>query len=175
MFPGSKYFNCLFLFIVLAVAYLIYCLRLPEDTYQTAKVVKVLLLMNAGKGAEFKGKKLDEIELNEDDVCNEITEACNTKSMYEDADVIQSEDEINIPSSSVSDKSTNSRIAIGETTFLEDYNAVKTVKKACLTKRHMWTFDKKKSVLDHFKNHIEKRKLPRKNECIDFIDKIEFI
>ncbi|XP_045478739.1 uncharacterized protein LOC123683842 [Harmonia axyridis] len=40
--------------------------RLPEDIYQTAKVAKVLLLLNEGKGKEFKGKSLADIEISED-------------------------------------------------------------------------------------------------------------
>ncbi|KAK9736426.1 hypothetical protein QE152_g12493 [Popillia japonica] len=40
--------------------------RLPQDIYQTAKVAKILLLLEKGRGNEFKGKKLSEIELNND-------------------------------------------------------------------------------------------------------------
>lgn len=37
--------------------------RLTESTYQTAKVAKILLLLERGKGAEFKGKTLNEINV----------------------------------------------------------------------------------------------------------------
>ncbi|KAJ8941089.1 hypothetical protein NQ314_010494 [Rhamnusium bicolor] len=40
--------------------------RLPQDIYQTAKVVKVLLLLEKGKGKEFHGKNLEEINLDKD-------------------------------------------------------------------------------------------------------------
>ncbi|CAG9763731.1 unnamed protein product [Ceutorhynchus assimilis] len=54
--------------------------RLTEDIYQTAKVAKVLILLNAGKGNEFKGKSLTEIEVNQhvleyddtDDLCDKL-------------------------------------------------------------------------------------------------------
>ncbi|KAF5278779.1 hypothetical protein FQA39_LY18355 [Lamprigera yunnana] len=39
---------------------------LSEDVYQTAKVAKVLLLLNAGKEKELKGKNLEDIQINED-------------------------------------------------------------------------------------------------------------
>ncbi|KAH1001414.1 hypothetical protein HUJ04_005440 [Dendroctonus ponderosae] len=39
---------------------------LPQDIYQTAKVAKVLLLLEKGRGKEFKGKNLNEIELEKD-------------------------------------------------------------------------------------------------------------
>lgn len=42
---------------------LIIIFRLPQDIYQTAKVAKVLLLMEKGKGNQFRGKKLNEIEI----------------------------------------------------------------------------------------------------------------
>ncbi|KAJ8954333.1 hypothetical protein NQ317_000398 [Molorchus minor] len=40
--------------------------KLTEDVYQTAKVAKVLLLLNGGKGNEFKGKSLNDIEVTHD-------------------------------------------------------------------------------------------------------------
>nr|CAI5858509.1 unnamed protein product [Callosobruchus analis] len=40
--------------------------RLPSDVYQTAKVSKLLLMCGEGRIAEFKGKSLDEIDLNLD-------------------------------------------------------------------------------------------------------------
>ncbi|KAG5889028.1 hypothetical protein JTB14_009433 [Gonioctena quinquepunctata] len=38
--------------------------RLPDDVYQTAKISKLLLLMEKGEASQFKGKTLDEINLN---------------------------------------------------------------------------------------------------------------
>lgn len=48
--------------------------RLPSDVYQTAKISKLLLLMEDGKADEYQGKTLDEIELNMDEevIGNEI-------------------------------------------------------------------------------------------------------
>ncbi|KAL1492521.1 hypothetical protein ABEB36_010762 [Hypothenemus hampei] len=40
--------------------------RLPQDIFQTAKVAKVLLLLEKGRGHEFKGKSLTDIELQKD-------------------------------------------------------------------------------------------------------------
>ncbi|KAI4461702.1 hypothetical protein MML48_5g00002968 [Holotrichia oblita] len=40
--------------------------QLPQDIFQTAKVAKVLLLLEKGKGKEFRGKSLSEIELGRD-------------------------------------------------------------------------------------------------------------
>jgi hypothetical protein len=37
--------------------------RLPEDVYQTAKILKLLILMDKGVGHKFKGKSLNEIDI----------------------------------------------------------------------------------------------------------------
>ncbi|XP_072377251.1 uncharacterized protein [Diabrotica undecimpunctata] len=43
--------------------------RLPDDIYQTVKISKLLLLMEKGKAGQFKGKSLEEIEINlEEDI-----------------------------------------------------------------------------------------------------------
>lgn len=41
--------------------------RLPDDIFQTAKISKLLILMEDGKADAYKGKSLDEIDLNLDD------------------------------------------------------------------------------------------------------------
>ncbi|KAF5277332.1 hypothetical protein FQR65_LT15994 [Abscondita terminalis] len=40
--------------------------RLPDSIYQTAKMSKLLVLMEKGKAGQFKGKSLDDIDLNDD-------------------------------------------------------------------------------------------------------------
>lgn len=42
------------------------CYRLPNDVYQTAKISKLLLLNETGQAPLFKGKTLDEIDVNLD-------------------------------------------------------------------------------------------------------------
>ncbi|XP_023309830.1 uncharacterized protein LOC111691367 [Anoplophora glabripennis] len=54
--------------------------RLPQDLFQTAKVSKILIAINKGKGAKYKGKSLDEINLSDiesDDSDNEFEENPN--------------------------------------------------------------------------------------------------
>lgn len=38
--------------------------RLPEDIYQTAKVSKILILMDKGNASDFHGKMLKDIDIN---------------------------------------------------------------------------------------------------------------
>ncbi|KAJ8968796.1 hypothetical protein NQ314_002104 [Rhamnusium bicolor] len=40
-------------------------MKLPQDVFQTAKVSKILIAINNGKGAQYKGKSLDEIEFSD--------------------------------------------------------------------------------------------------------------
>lgn len=49
---------------VITVLSLIIYFRLPEDIYQTAKVSKLLILMDKGDGHKYKGKSLNEIDIN---------------------------------------------------------------------------------------------------------------
>ncbi|KAL3272061.1 hypothetical protein HHI36_022522 [Cryptolaemus montrouzieri] len=52
--------------------------RLPQDIHQTAKVAKILILLEKGKGHRFKGKSLDEIELDEELTSDSDDEESNT-------------------------------------------------------------------------------------------------
>ncbi|KAK9710003.1 hypothetical protein QE152_g26262 [Popillia japonica] len=65
--------------------------RLPDDVYRTAKISKLLLLMESGKAGEHKGKALDEINIDlEEDLINECQES------NEDSDEIELEDGNNV-------------------------------------------------------------------------------
>ncbi|CAH0551285.1 unnamed protein product [Brassicogethes aeneus] len=46
--------------------------RLPDDVYQTAKIAKLLLLMEKGDAGKYKGKTLDEIDLDMDTEIDEV-------------------------------------------------------------------------------------------------------
>ncbi|KAL3269119.1 hypothetical protein HHI36_008200 [Cryptolaemus montrouzieri] len=41
--------------------------RLPDDIYQTTKISKLMILMERGKAGEFRGKTLDEIDVQLDE------------------------------------------------------------------------------------------------------------
>ncbi|KAL3290579.1 hypothetical protein HHI36_024206 [Cryptolaemus montrouzieri] len=49
-----------------------------KDIYQTAEVAKILILLEKGKGHQFKGKSLDEIELDEELTSDSDDEESNT-------------------------------------------------------------------------------------------------
>ncbi|CAG9825705.1 unnamed protein product [Phaedon cochleariae] len=115
--------------------------RLPDDVYQTAKISKLLLLMGKGSAAEFKGKPLNEIELDlEDDLMNNdekddgATDAINV-STEPLSRTVSDHSEMNIL------PKTNKRILIP------------------------WTDKQKEAVNSFFAEHINKKQPPKKHEC----------
>nr|CAI5849527.1 unnamed protein product [Callosobruchus analis] len=126
--------------------------RLTEDTYQTAKVAKVLLLLNAGKGSEFKRKCLNEIEVGNDILELEIDETDGTGN------------EIQV-------KDAESREANSNEPPKPDI----TNKKIKPQKRIRWSSEEKQLMLKYFQKNIIKCVAPRKQDCLDFINKNESI
>ncbi|XP_074026426.1 uncharacterized protein isoform X1 [Leptinotarsa decemlineata] len=58
--------------------------RLPDDVYQTAKIAKLLMLMERGEAGNYKGKTLDEIDLKmDDDILEEDAENYDMKNNLE--------------------------------------------------------------------------------------------
>lgn len=55
-----------------------YILRLPQDVYQTAKIAKLLLIIDRGEAHKYKGKDLQDLKVEETD-CLEIENEENQK------------------------------------------------------------------------------------------------
>lgn len=125
--------------------------RLPDDIYQTAKISKLLLLMENGRAAQFKGKNLDEIDI---DLEENLMECCDTEKVEEaEQEEQQCEDftEIN-----KSNRDSNSNPG----------PAVKQKKKRVLI---AWTEEQKNVVCKYFDKHIKTKKPPKRHECDDLI------
>lgn len=58
--------------------------RLPDDIYQTAKVSKLLMLMEKGASSQFKGKNIEDIPIEELDLNENLLDL----SENEDDDVV---------------------------------------------------------------------------------------
>lgn len=163
--------------------------RLTEDVYQTAKVAKVLLLLNAGKGSELKGKNLSDIVVN---VENEVVENvinydreidCNneemyTKQVYNESNEISCVELIDETSNEVENRKVsqeNNLVEIKknkkninnqkseEASIDENHH---TIKKST---RVRWAKNEKKLVLKYFKDHIKNKVAPKKRDCEKFI------
>lgn len=144
--------------------------RLTDDVYQTAKVAKVLLLLNAGKGAELKGKHLEDINVNDDELfCEDINQSTCLKPQIS-SNLIQSP-KTNVGINELSDTTENDFLN-GEQ--LENNSIVPVIetvqpKKKTTHGRIKWHSIQKKIVLNYFQNHIKSKTLPKKEECLHFI------
>ncbi|CAG9827006.1 unnamed protein product [Diabrotica balteata] len=126
--------------------------RLPDDVYQTAKITKILLLMEKGQAAKFKGKSLEEIEV---DMEEELFTSENTSEEVDEAeelrDLHRSPESTPEPSTSTCDRKKG-----------------KTYKRI---KRERWTEQQKRTVTEHFQLHITNKKAPKEKECTQLLRK----
>lgn len=98
--------------------------RLPQDLYQTAKVSKILIAINNGKGAQYKGKTLDEIDFSDnvdsDNSDHEDTNVSATKRILKRSKTSLTESPsaaYDVPGASKIPKKTVSSPAVSETPF----------------------------------------------------------
>ncbi|XP_023312184.1 uncharacterized protein LOC111692412 [Anoplophora glabripennis] len=133
--------------------------RLPDDVYQTAKISKLLLLMEKGEAGQFKGKTLDDININIDEDLldmehnNNDTELLEAKDNNEDLDDLLAE-----------------TIQAAKNSNLPDLNKESTIEKKTKFKKRIlipWTEAQKKIVLHYFKENIKAHKPPKRSECED--------
>ncbi|KAI4461252.1 hypothetical protein MML48_5g00016181 [Holotrichia oblita] len=174
--------------------------RLPQDIFQTAEVAKVLLLLEKGKGKEFRGKSLSEIELGRDAYYSSESDEDDTLSSIRPA----LEDALN-PTTSTENESLQQEDIRNNKEFekviehleegiegnfsaiqpadisTEDEEAGKSVTTKAIIKkgpdsknvsgRIRWTIQEKQCVLKYFQLHLKKKVTPKKHECIQFIEK----
>ncbi|XP_044752036.1 uncharacterized protein LOC123311961 [Coccinella septempunctata] len=126
--------------------------RLPDDVYQTARISKLLILMEKGEAGQFKGKSLDDIDLNLEE------------------DLVEPENNIEERTRELSEENENDDTVedISEITEKEEPQKKKKDGKRVLIP---WTTAEKKVVLEYFKNHIRNERPPKRGECEDLISK----
>lgn len=133
--------------------------RLPDDIYQTAKVSKLLLLSKQGSIERFKGKSLEEIEIDDDLVEN--------GSDDEDENITALNEAIE------DDQNSSEEIEMGNANIVENSASTSNQNVKKRTKRTLipWTVEQKRLTENFFQNHIKKKIPPRKNEIIELIKK----
>lgn len=122
--------------------------RLPDDIYQTAKISKILLLMEEGGAGQFKGKSIDEINIEMD---TNLLENNNSDSDSEDFPEYISN---------------NQNEELNGEAMEKTPNVTKRGKKRELIP---WTAEQKNIVKKFFKLHIKNKKPPKRSECEDLI------
>nr|XP_023014877.1 uncharacterized protein LOC111504537 [Leptinotarsa decemlineata] len=137
--------------------------RLPDDVYQTAKIAKLLMLMERGEAGNYKGKTLDEIDLKmDDDIFEEEDE--ENYDLKNDLEIIEG---INDSGNILDEDIEASQQNIRDSSSTVNKNADNFKKRLLVP----WTNQQKKVVTQFFQNHINMKKPPRRHECDNLRDK----
>ncbi|XP_057672222.1 uncharacterized protein LOC130903878 [Diorhabda carinulata] len=137
--------------------------RLPDDVYQTAKISKLLMVMEKGGADQYKGKSIDEINIDMEK--NLLSDRDSDNDSNEDENPIIRE---------LLDTSKPSAQDFVPTNNV-DGKPVAGTKKKKTRKLVPWTDDQKKVTLNYFKDHIKTKKPPKRFECEDLKTKYEKI
>ncbi|XP_052756327.1 uncharacterized protein LOC128201936 [Galleria mellonella] len=134
--------------------------RLPDDVYQTAKISKLLILMEDGKADAYRGKGLDGIDL-------DLNEELQEEEKIVNDDILDFD--LPTPQLSVENSCVQPGIWI-ENKISEPNHQVMTITDKRIEKgkkRNLvpWSMEQKKVVTKFFKSHIQNKKPPRKLEC----------
>ncbi|XP_044756880.1 uncharacterized protein LOC123315296 [Coccinella septempunctata] len=141
--------------------------RLPDDVYQTAKLSKLLLLMEKGEANQYKGKSLDEIEINmeenlldgqhdnEDDM--EENEEEGDESIIESINTGEKKDDNDI----------NDSVGTSNKKKKDSEQVVPKKKRRILIP---WTEKQKKLTRAFFAKHIRNSTPPKRHECEELIE-----
>lgn len=127
-------------------------------------MAKVLLLLNVGKGSEFKGKSLEEIEV-VDDILECDEEETEEQEVIAD---IEGEKEQENNMEYLNDSEENGLAPEVDITL--EAKTKKTHFNKTLGNRMRWANKEKQLVLKHFKKHIQTKTAPKKHECLTFIE-----
>lgn len=163
--------------------------RLPEDTYQLAKVSRLLLCMEQGKASKFKGKSLDEIEVGQEFNESEVEDELDEEHGSDDEGGDQPGDEHgNQPDDEGGDQPVDEGDEVTVSCLpsvpsQENSEFRKTSSKSSVLPRSAVSRTEiggqKRDVLSeyqhglvrkHFKKQIDQRTVPNKNECMKFIE-----
>lgn len=143
--------------------------RLPENTLKLAKVSKILVAMEQGNISKYRGKTLDETEIDiddnvEDGLGNDIEKqeqstALNKKNESENNTQLDVGEKVH--------DTQNSYVKNKKYTGLPSKKLKKSpIKKAQKTsiKKH-WSKEEKDTVLKYFENEINLKIAPKKTKC----------
>lgn len=121
--------------------------RLPDDIFQTAKIAKLLLLMERGEAGKYKGMALEEIDVNLEEQID-MNEG--------DLEDIEQNDFLDYIEESVTKE-----IKEEQSTSSVRAESIKFKKRELIP----WTSLQKKTVMSFFKDHIKHKKPPKRAEC----------
>ncbi|XP_024084023.1 uncharacterized protein LOC106662998 isoform X2 [Cimex lectularius] len=118
---------------------------LQDDVHQTAKMSKLLLLMENGQTEAYKGKNLEQININLDEIIED-----------------ESDDENEIMTNFETRFHEQERCSHEQRKTVPEKTAAGKMKKRVLVP---WTTEQKQLVKQFFKSHIKTKTAPKKREC----------
>ncbi|KAL3275245.1 hypothetical protein HHI36_020014 [Cryptolaemus montrouzieri] len=129
--------------------------RLPTDVHQTVKISKILLMSENRSIQEFKGRNLDDLNVNVDIVEDDVTEDEEEIAEFKE-EILEIKEEI--AEIQEVDKQTTAEYKWG--------NIEK--KKRVLRK---WTKEEKQAAESYFSEHLRDCRAPKKAEVVHLLDK----
>ncbi|XP_030856052.1 uncharacterized protein LOC105446919 isoform X3 [Strongylocentrotus purpuratus] len=142
--------------------------RLPEDTLQTAKVAKLLILADRERLTSCAGKSLDAIDLEEP--CYETDD-----QGIDDCDDIQDDGDCGETCQPTDRESTDRESPDRESTDRESTSQLQPMKKVMnlfsigthKMEKLTWLEEEGKAVDNFFASHVSNCQVPRKHECLE--------
>ncbi|KAG5863048.1 hypothetical protein JTB14_030290 [Gonioctena quinquepunctata] len=139
--------------------------RLSDSLYQTAKVSKLLLLATEEGVEQYKGMKLDDIDIDLNPMCQENT---NFNSISEVIEDIKGSSHV-MPRATPEDELYEETV---EKSVVEcPEKGVVELPKGVIIIRKPWTKQQKQIISNYFSNHIERKQAPKKHEINEFVEK----
>ncbi|KAI4465358.1 hypothetical protein MML48_3g00011577 [Holotrichia oblita] len=124
---------------------------MSDNIYQTAKVSKLLLLMMEGGAENFKGKQLDDIDI-------QLTPLADNQDCFEQLIENTHQEEGELQDRSVE----NDSHAVEESNI--------KVKNKKLLQRQSWTQNQKRLISKYFATNIKKKEAPKQVEINKFVE-----
>lgn len=139
--------------------------RLSDDVFQTAKISKLLVLMESGQAGNFKGQVLDDIEINLEE---DLLEDSNSEGVV--SEPIDSDDNINYSYNLVAPAISASAPAI-DNSFYETKMSPNIFSAKKKRQKIPWTAEQKGLVKKIFATYNRKCMPPKRVECEDLLQR----
>lgn len=137
--------------------------RLSDSTFQVAKISKILLIMEKGQGHQFRGKNLDEKDVNVEALVSEeeVNEDVSSEDEFQNQNL-----DVEIPKSINSKISTKKKKSYRKISTIQNKESLPNLKTTSPKYvRVAWTEEERKITTDYFKKNILLKKAPKKQEC----------
>lgn len=162
--------------------------RLPENVFQVAKVSKFLLMMEKGEADQYRGKNLDEINVNVNGLVSEESEEDGSdigesewKNEEEDKDLMLEKPSEPVEQNKLKNQNQSKNTTQSQSSKKQKLQYLKKIKNVTAQQeeknfyprkkfnRLPWTNEQKDITTRYFQKHILLKIPPKKGECENFI------